>query len=85
MPRYQHFVESERILAMLANNTLPITVRPQSADLVHLLHAAHGSEHAAAILRPVAVLLFAGMPAEIEHGRAAACRVQSAPSKCRGG
>ena len=55
MPRYQHFVESERILAMLANNTLPITVRPLLAHLAPLLHGALGSEDAADGLRPSAV------------------------------
>jgi hypothetical protein len=55
MPRYQHFVESERILAMLANNTLPITVRPLPAHLPPLMHGARGREHAAGGWRPSAV------------------------------
>ena len=42
---------------MLANNTVPITVRPRLAALVHHVHAAHGGEHAAVVQRPIAVLL----------------------------
>jgi hypothetical protein len=40
MPRYQHFVESERILAMLQNGSLPIKVRPLPANLPSLARRA---------------------------------------------